>query len=218
MQIPRGVTWPESLEGLLAAAQVAPVAERIKYRDAIARFGEPAIDAVAPWLTDHRLGHFAAQVIWKAGDLGRGTRPSPSFATRSTIRPWSHPEMTSDCSSGSSATSRPGRPSTGPSRARSHHWRGRAGPVSSRVSSRRRTGRSGGVAVAGTAWSRMCFGRCASSIPCSSRGPSTTARKSILRSRTATSRRATAPRDFAPRSSWCTRTAPTSTTLMPSER
>jgi hypothetical protein len=60
----------DSLVQLLAIAQAAPIAERINHRDAIARYGDAAIDAVAPWLTDHRLGRFGAQVIWKAGELG----------------------------------------------------------------------------------------------------------------------------------------------------
>ena len=60
----------ESLAAAIAQARGADPSERISYRNAIAEHGLEAIDAVAPWLADREFGHFAAQVIWKAGDLG----------------------------------------------------------------------------------------------------------------------------------------------------
>ena len=60
----------QTLQQALDAARTADASERIRFRDAIATHGQAGIEAVAPWLTDSRLGYFAGQVIWKAGDLG----------------------------------------------------------------------------------------------------------------------------------------------------
>lgn len=52
-----------TLKQLLTAAGDADGMTRIEYRDPIAAFGEPAIEAVAPWLLIDRLGRFAVRVI-----------------------------------------------------------------------------------------------------------------------------------------------------------
>jgi hypothetical protein len=65
----------ETLEDALQAARSADPAERVNlYRDAIAQYGAPAIDAVLPWLTDPRLCRFAVRVIEKAGEVGARDR------------------------------------------------------------------------------------------------------------------------------------------------
>ena len=46
-----------SLQELLDLACDADGATRIDYRDAIAAFGFEAIESVAPWIADPRLGH-----------------------------------------------------------------------------------------------------------------------------------------------------------------
>jgi hypothetical protein len=58
------------LSGLLAGAEDAGPADRIEWRDRIAAFGAPAINAVTPWLADPRLAAFAIRVIERAGRDG----------------------------------------------------------------------------------------------------------------------------------------------------
>ena len=52
----------DDLATLLAAAR-APGAERITYRDRIAAFGAPAVDAMGEWLGDPALAPFAVRVL-----------------------------------------------------------------------------------------------------------------------------------------------------------
>ncbi len=126
----------------------------------------PAIDAVAPWLTDHRLGHFAAQVIWKAGDLG--ARDKAIAVLRDALDdPTVVPSREDIAMLLGKLGSVPPRPPIYRSKPGSIPSDGRDGlaRLPARASSRRPMGPSGGVAEARTAWSRMCCGRFASSIP-----------------------------------------------------
>jgi hypothetical protein len=54
------------VEVLEAAVSASPLT-RIEYRDRIAAFGQPAIAAISPWLSDPQLGAFAVRVITAAG-------------------------------------------------------------------------------------------------------------------------------------------------------
>jgi hypothetical protein len=60
----------DDLHRLLEAAAAADPLDRIGYRDRIAAFGPAAIEAVAPWLEDPRLGAFAVRVITVVADAG----------------------------------------------------------------------------------------------------------------------------------------------------
>ena len=60
----------QELDRLLAEARAAAPDQRIKYRDAIAEYGESAVQAVAPWLVDQRLGLFAVRVLLRVADQG----------------------------------------------------------------------------------------------------------------------------------------------------
>lgn len=52
-----------TLDELLKAAKEADGLSRMDYRDPIAAFGKRAIEALAPWLLDKRLGGFAVRTI-----------------------------------------------------------------------------------------------------------------------------------------------------------
>lgn len=58
------------LFGLLASAEQAGPVHRIEWRDRIAGYGGPAIDAMAPWLAEPTLAAFAIRVIERAGHDG----------------------------------------------------------------------------------------------------------------------------------------------------
>jgi hypothetical protein len=58
------------LTDLLRMAAEADGQTRIAYRDPIASYGEEAIDAVKPWLSDARLNLFAGVVLRRVGELG----------------------------------------------------------------------------------------------------------------------------------------------------
>ena len=64
---------PESLADLLARARAAAPNDRIDLRDEIAAHGKRSIDAMAEWLADGVLRHFAVRVIGRAGELGART-------------------------------------------------------------------------------------------------------------------------------------------------
>jgi UvrD-like helicase C-terminal domain len=57
----------DGLEELLSAAREASATDRIDFRDRIASYGDSAILALAPWVTDEVLGAFAVRTIEKAG-------------------------------------------------------------------------------------------------------------------------------------------------------
>ena len=59
-----------SLEDLLLDASHAAPNDRIEFRDALAKQGAPAIDAMADWLTRSELGRFAIRVVGRAGQFG----------------------------------------------------------------------------------------------------------------------------------------------------
>ena len=59
-----------TLAELLHAAEAAGLRDRIELRDEVAAHGAEAIDAIAPWLKDPRLGAFAVRVIQRAGAQG----------------------------------------------------------------------------------------------------------------------------------------------------
>ena len=59
-----------SLEQALAGAREADRSTRIEWRDAIARHGLAAIDAVFEWAGDHEFGFFAVRVIEAVGRMG----------------------------------------------------------------------------------------------------------------------------------------------------
>jgi hypothetical protein len=61
-----------SLDALLKRAQAADPMSRIELRDPIAAHGPAAVDAVAPWLEDSRLGGFAVRVLTVVADAGDG--------------------------------------------------------------------------------------------------------------------------------------------------
>ena len=48
---------PADLDKVLEAAASASQLRRIEYRDRIAAFGQAAIDAISPWLSDPQLDH-----------------------------------------------------------------------------------------------------------------------------------------------------------------
>ena len=56
--------------GLLAHARHAGPAHRIEWRDRIAAHGQPAIEAIAPWLGEPKLAAFAVRVIERVGHDG----------------------------------------------------------------------------------------------------------------------------------------------------
>ena len=56
-----------TLDELLAGAAAADGMRRIEFRDAIAEFGDEAIAAVEPWLSDPRLARFALLTIERIG-------------------------------------------------------------------------------------------------------------------------------------------------------
>jgi hypothetical protein len=56
------------LDALLAEVRAAPRFDRIELRDRVVSFGEPAISAMVPWLTDGELAGFAVRVIAKAAE------------------------------------------------------------------------------------------------------------------------------------------------------
>ena len=58
------------LRKLLAGAEQAGPVHRIEYRDRIAAHGQPAIEAIAPWLADPALAAFAIRVIERVGRDG----------------------------------------------------------------------------------------------------------------------------------------------------
>ena len=60
------------LDELLIAAAEAPPDTRIEYRDRIAAFGDPAVEALmtASWIGDPNYAGFAIQVIRKTGEHG----------------------------------------------------------------------------------------------------------------------------------------------------
>lgn len=53
----------QALAGLLKAARDAAPGQRIGFRDQFAAFGEDALEPMAQWLTEPRLGAFAVRVI-----------------------------------------------------------------------------------------------------------------------------------------------------------
>ena len=63
----------QSLDELVRRAREAAPNDRIEMRDEIAAYGKAAIDAMAEWLADSVLRHFAVRVIGRAGDLGART-------------------------------------------------------------------------------------------------------------------------------------------------
>lgn len=72
---------PADLDKVLEAAASASPLRRIEYRDRIAAFGQAAIDAISPWLSDPQLGAFAVRVITVAGL--RGPRKEAAVALAS---------------------------------------------------------------------------------------------------------------------------------------
>jgi hypothetical protein len=58
------------VDGLLAGARHAGPAHRIEWRDRIAAHGEPAIEAITPWLGEPKFAAFAIRVIERAGQVG----------------------------------------------------------------------------------------------------------------------------------------------------
>lgn len=65
-----GAEGSRELRGLLASAEVAGPVHRIDWRDPIAAYGRPAIDAIAPWLVQPTLAAFAIRVIERVGHDG----------------------------------------------------------------------------------------------------------------------------------------------------
>ena len=63
---------PPGLQLLLERARSAGPPDRISYRDPIARYGQAAMTAVTPWLSDRVLSAFAVRVIQHAGADGDG--------------------------------------------------------------------------------------------------------------------------------------------------
>jgi hypothetical protein len=63
---------PPGLQMLLDRARSAGPRDRITYRDPIARYGQAAMTAVTPWLSDRVLAAFAVRVIQRAGADGDG--------------------------------------------------------------------------------------------------------------------------------------------------
>lgn len=77
-----------SLADALAAAASAGPSERIGHRDGIVAFGEEAVDPVAAWLADPRLGAFAVRVLERlAREPASGQRAIDALvrARRSTL-------------------------------------------------------------------------------------------------------------------------------------
>jgi hypothetical protein len=70
-----------TLDQLLRAAEKADGQTRMDYRDPIAAFGAPAIERLAPWLLDARLGGFAVRAIARAA-----TQADAAEAARSVLR------------------------------------------------------------------------------------------------------------------------------------
>jgi hypothetical protein len=79
---------------LLRKASTASPSERITYRDPIAEFGAAAIEPVATWIADPRLGAFAVRVLERIGQdpehrqtvvhalsVGRASAATPRIAT-----------------------------------------------------------------------------------------------------------------------------------------
>ena len=58
------------LTELIATATAADPADRIQWRDPIAAYGAPAIEAVTPWLKDPTMAAFAIRVIVRIGTDG----------------------------------------------------------------------------------------------------------------------------------------------------
>lgn len=67
------------LDALLQGAETASPETRIEFRDPIAGYGIDAIGAVAPWLSDARLGGFAARVITMVGRQGHHAEAAGAF-------------------------------------------------------------------------------------------------------------------------------------------
>lgn len=69
-QASAGLGGPPGLEAVLMKARDASPGQRIEWRDPIAAYGAPAIEAVQPWLADAQLAAFAIRVIERVGCAG----------------------------------------------------------------------------------------------------------------------------------------------------
>src|SRR4051794_16528327 len=69
----------DELRDLLSRASVADPEIRIDFRDPIAAFGADAIVEIQPWLTDERLGFFAARVVGKSAQQGAVREAAEAF-------------------------------------------------------------------------------------------------------------------------------------------
>ena len=74
------------IAGLLASARRASPAHRIEWRDRIAAHGQPAIEAIAPWLGEPKLAAFAVRVIERVGHHGDREREVALGALRGARR------------------------------------------------------------------------------------------------------------------------------------
>jgi hypothetical protein len=70
-----------TLDQLLRAAEEADGLTRMNYRDPIAAFGAAAIERLAPWLLDAKLGGFAGRTIERAA-----TQTNAADVARSVLR------------------------------------------------------------------------------------------------------------------------------------
>jgi hypothetical protein len=59
-----------TLQQAMIGAAEAPASQRIEFRDPIARFGSPAVQALEPWLHDAALAAFAVRTIARAAAFG----------------------------------------------------------------------------------------------------------------------------------------------------
>lgn len=63
-----------SLDDAMQEAGEASPELRIEFRDALAKYGDDAVDRVAPWLADPKMAAFAIRVIARAAELGSAGR------------------------------------------------------------------------------------------------------------------------------------------------
>jgi hypothetical protein len=99
----------DELNALLAEAAAADPGSRIEFRDRIAKFGVAAIEGIAPWLTDARLGAFAVRVAERAA--GYGARDEALRALSQAIKVGSSTHVVADASAALQRLSPGARPS-----------------------------------------------------------------------------------------------------------